>query len=111
MGFKSGKEWNGNSKGRPPVPDFRAEFTKEFVESTYDKSLDLVDRVYDYALSGEKWAYQLWFSQISPYSLIKPKTEVDIGSTNKVVSETTETLAKLSPEKIAEIGKIIYGND
>jgi len=111
MRFKSGDEWTGNRNGRPKGPDIRARFTKEIVSEHTETLAKVLRDLGELAKTQDRWAVEKYVHYLLPYLLVKPKTEVDISSVDNVVSETTEVMARLSPDKITEIGKILYGKD
>lgn len=110
MKFQAGEAWRGNKDGRPKGPDARAKFTKHIVESHSDTLAQVLKDLGEQAKTQDRWAMDKYIHYLVPYMLVKPKTEVDIGSVD-TLSETIDIMTTLSPEKITEIGKIIYGKD
>lgn len=108
MKFQAGEAWRGNKDGRPKGPDARAKFTKHIVESHSDTLAQVLKDLGEQAKTQDRWAMDKYIHYLVPYMLVKPKTEVDIGSVD-TLSETIDIMTTLSPEKITEIGKIIYG--
>jgi hypothetical protein len=100
-GFGSGEDWNGYRGGRTKIPDFRSKFTQELLEANFEDAKHIVGSLVRYCKDGEQWALKLYCSTVLPYMLIKPKTEVDIGGADSVLSETTEVISQMSPENRA----------
>lgn len=111
MKFQAGEAWRGNKDGRPKGPDARAKFTKHIVESHSDTLAQVLKDLGEQAKTQDRWAMDKYIHYLVPYMLVKPKTEVDIGSVDNTLSETIDIMTTLSPEKITEIGNIIYGKD
>lgn len=109
MKFQAGEAWRGNKDGRPKGPDARAKFTKHIVESHSDTLAQVLKDLGEQAKTQDRWAMDKYIHYLVPYLLVKPKTEVDIGGVDNTLSETIDIMTTLSPEKITEIGKIIYG--
>jgi hypothetical protein len=114
-GFGSGDDWNGNKSGRPKSPDFRAKFTQELIESSFDDTKNIVGQVARFAMDGEQWALKLYCSTVLPYMLIKPKTEMEVTGTNN--NELVEMLKTIPTEKliafqnkVAELAREIEGD-
>jgi hypothetical protein len=104
-GFGSGDDWNGNKSGRPKSPDFRAKFTQELLESSFDDTKHIVGQVARFAMDGEQWALKLYCSTVLPYMLIKPKTEMEVTETNN--NELVEKLKTMPSAKLVAIHKIL----
>lgn len=108
-GFGSGEDWNGYRGGRKKVPDFRSKFTQELLEANFEDTKVIIGSLVAHCKIGEQWALKLYCSTVLPYMLIKPKTEVDIGSSDNVLSDTAEIISNMPKEKRALFDSLQQG--
>jgi hypothetical protein len=105
MGFKSGADWNGNKSGRPKNPDFRAKFTQELIEANFETTRILFANLGEQAVNGDRWAVEKYLTYMAPYSLLKPKSEMEVTETNN--SEIVEMLSTYKKDTLVTIHKML----
>lgn len=101
MKFQAGEAWSGNRNGRPKGPDVRSKFTKKIVESHSETLEQILHDLGEQAKTQDRWAVEKYIHYLSPYLLVKPKSEVDISSNTLSVGQ--DAYANLSKEAQALI--------
>jgi len=105
MGFKSGADWKGNKDGRPKNPDFRSKFTKELIEANFETTRIVFDNLGELAKSGDRWGMEKYLTYMIPYSLLKPKAEMEVTETNN--NALVDELKTVPNAKLVAIHKIL----
>lgn len=101
MGFKSGKEWNGNKKGAPKKEFRRDDFTEELFAESKDDIRKVKNRIIFHALNDEPWAIKL----VCEYFLTKPKSRDDFET--DVHAKIVGKLVDLPNERLVHIQKML----
>ncbi len=109
MVFRAGKEnWKesgGNYRGRPSIPDFRIDITKDIIKLHVKDTQDILKIVIEEAKQHKQWALKLYISSVLPYILVKPKTEMDITSDSS--SDFVDKIKNLPVERLIAIQQMI----
>lgn len=103
MAYKSGDDWTGNNKGRPPgskTSDIRHVLAKELAEQVKGDTVEIVQILIAQAKLHKEWAIKLYVNGILPYVLGKPKPEVDDDGVDH--SEIAVSLAKTVPREVLD---------
>jgi hypothetical protein len=103
MAFKSGKEWTGNTKGRPigsKTSDIRNVLAKQLAEQVHGDTIEIVQILIAQAKLQKEWAIKLYVNGILPYCLGKPKAEVDEDGVDH--SEIALSLAQTFPKEVLD---------
>lgn len=92
MAFKSGKDWNGNSKGAPKKQFRRDDFTDELFVESKDRVRRVNDILFDFAIvEKERWAIQ----EVLRIYLTAPKNRTDVeDNVNTMLASTMPHIPK-----------------
>lgn len=103
MAFKSGAEWNGNSKGAPKK-EFRRDFlTEKMVQEREHDIREVTDRLFDNAKANQPWAIKL----VCQYAYTLPKSRDE--AENEAHAGLVSQLVEIPRERLIEMSKILAG--
>lgn len=100
-GFKSGAQWNGNSKGAPKKEFRRDDFTEELFAESKDDIRAVKNRVIAHALNDQPWAIKL----VCEYFMTKPKSRDDYES--NVHANIVGKLSDMPNDKLIQIQNML----
>lgn len=96
MGFKSGKDWNGNRKGAPKKEFRRDDFTDELFLERKEDIRSVTERLFIHAKDDKPWAIKLVFE----YFLTRPKNRDEFDNNEHV--SLVGTLSGYPPDILME---------